>query len=415
MGILAFWCGKDTEQMERLFSQSSLGQRGKWSREDYRRITIVNSLNGCKSIYRPNRKRTSAASDFNDNYFQSNNVATCLTKLARDIISRDVPWLIDGFVIKGATTGLQGLPESGKSFLTCKLAVEVANGGEFPRADGTMMRLEPGNVLLANFDDALEFGIKPRLEQMGLTPAGAERISFLDPEAAAGITFYDPRLAEVFEETRPVLAIFDTLQHFIGGDVDLHRANETNAAMVPLKLLAEKYNTAVIILQHISKNSSNGNGGASVLWGLGSTAINGLFRAVWTVGKVRGEDETLRASVSSKNNLLPYIPAALQFSLSQSDGFQWREVCREITARDLIRGDSDKGRGRPTGRRDGAEEFIRNKLEGGKAKASDVLYAAEEAGFSESTIKRAKHHLRVNTCQEGREWFWSLPENDFLL
>ncbi len=407
MGILAFWCGKEPEQMERLFSLSALGQRDKWGRDDYRRITIANSIAGCETIYRPDYNKTSAAADFADVFSGS---AGSLIKPAVEVKSRDVPWAIEGLLIKGALTGIQGLPDSGKSFFTCALAVAKANGGEFPQADGAMVLLSPGRVLIANFDDALEFGIMPRLEKLGLTAEGASRITFLDPSAAAGITFDDPRLAAVFDEVKPEIAIFDTLQHFIGGKVDLHRANETNAAMAQMKVLAEKYDTAVVIIQHISKNAAGGNGGASVLWGLGSTAINGLFRSVWTVGKVKGEDESLRAAVSSKNNLLPYIPPALQYSLSQGEGFQWRGVSREVTARDLIRGDGEKNtRGRPSEQRDVAAEFIEDMLAFGKVRASIIYDKANLLGLSERTLKRAKTRLGVRTVKEGKEWYWDIP------
>lgn len=408
-GRLAFWFGCDYNLMEEAFSKSNLGQREKWEREDYRKRTLTKAIQGCREIYTPDYGKPSAAEDFSEE--EAHKIAHSLIKPAVNVKSRAVPWLIEGFLIEGSTTGIQGLPGSGKSFLTCKTAVEIANGGEFPKADGTMMKLSPGRVLMANFDDALEFGIKPRLESLGLTAEGAKRIFFLDPETATGITFDDKRLATVFEECRPSLAIFDTLQHFIGGKVDLHRANETNTAMAQLKLLAEKYNTAVIIVQHISKNAASGNGGASVLWGLGSTAINGLFRSVWTVGKVKGEDETLRAAVSSKNNLLPYVPAALQYSLSQTEGFQWRGISREITARDLIRGDSDTGsRGRPSEQRSEAQEFILNALTFGKMKAVDVFEEAKSEGISERTLKRAKSQLGIKTFQEGRVWYWELPK-----
>ena len=410
-GQLAFYCGREYEQMERLFNESELGQRDKWERGDYRQMTLCKAISNCKFTYAPDYGRSAAAEDFNDDFSSSEKQNhPSLIKPAIEIESREVPWLIEGFLIRGALTSLQGLPDSGKSFLTCALAVAQANGGAFPKANGSMMTLSPGNVLIANFDDALEFGVKPRLEKLGLTAEGAQRISFLDPAAAAGITFDDKRLAAVFEECRPDLAIFDTLQHFIGGKVDLHRANETNAAMAQLKLLAEKYSAAVVIVQHISKNAAGGNGGASVLWGLGSTAINGLFRSVWTVGKVKGEDETLRAAVSSKNNLLPYVPPALQYSLSQERGFEWRGVSREVTARDLIRGDDDKhARGRPAEQRDEASEFIRDTLMFGKVRASIIYDKANLLGLSERTLKRAKARLGVRTFKDGREWYWDIP------
>jgi len=406
MGFLCFYCGGDYEQMERVYSQSERGSKQKWiDREDYRKRTICKAISTCKKFYTPDYHKTDPLKDF----LPEN--AYTLIKPAVEIESREVPWLIEGFIIRGALTSLQGLPDSGKSFLTCALTVALANGGEFPKADGTMMTLTPGRVLIANFDDALEFGVKPRLEKLGLTAEGAKRVFFLDPVTAAGVTFDDPRLAAVFDECKPDLAIFDTLQHFIGGKVDLHRANETNAAMAQLKLLAEKYDTGVIIVQHISKNAAGGNGGASVLWGLGSTAINGLFRSVWTVGKVKGEDETLRAAVSSKNNLLPYVPPALQYSLSQERGFEWRGVSREVTARDLIRGDDDKhSRGRPSEKRDEAADFIRDTLMFGKVKASIIYDKANLIGLSERTLKRAKARLCVRTFKEGKEWYWDIPE-----
>jgi hypothetical protein len=409
LGKLAFWCGRDAKQMERIFSLSALGQRPKWTeREDYRNRTIEAAITGCKKTYTPDYGRSTAQEDFSGGSFRSH---ASLLKPAASVTSQKVPWLVEGFIIRGSITGFQGLPDSGKSYLTCALAVAVANGGYFPSANGSMVKLTPGRVLMANFDDSLEFGLKPRLESLGLTAEGAERLSFLDPIAAAGLTFDDSRLAEVFEQFKPDLAIFDTLQHFIGGKVDLHRANETNAAMVQLKLLAEEYNCAVIVVQHISKQSATGGGGASVLWGLGSTAINGLFRSLWTIGRVQGEDKTLRACVSSKNNLLPYIPPALQFSLSPEDGFQWRGVSEDITARDLIRGDAEKNtRGRPSERRSRAEEFILETLAFGEVKAATVLEMAARESFSERTLKAAKAKLGVRTFKKEGVWYWELSE-----
>lgn len=62
--ILAFWCGGDTDQMDRLFRQSGL-YRKKWEREDYRTGTLTGAISMCSDFYRPVRK-TSAADDFND-------------------------------------------------------------------------------------------------------------------------------------------------------------------------------------------------------------------------------------------------------------------------------------------------------------------------------------------------------------
>ena len=47
-GILAFWCERDPDLIEEIFSRSVLAARGKWDREDYRELTIRNAIRGCR-------------------------------------------------------------------------------------------------------------------------------------------------------------------------------------------------------------------------------------------------------------------------------------------------------------------------------------------------------------------------------
>ena len=58
--VLAFWCGGDTEQMDRLFRKSKL-YREKWERNDYREMTLQKAL---KEFYKP--VKSNANTDFND-------------------------------------------------------------------------------------------------------------------------------------------------------------------------------------------------------------------------------------------------------------------------------------------------------------------------------------------------------------
>mgnify|MGYP000952643638 FL=1 len=62
--MLAFWCGGDMEQMDRIFRQSGL-MRDKWERDDYRKSTFERAVNSCTSFYKPARI-TYAADDFNN-------------------------------------------------------------------------------------------------------------------------------------------------------------------------------------------------------------------------------------------------------------------------------------------------------------------------------------------------------------
>ena len=59
MNILAFYTRCDKAQMERLFSQSALGQRGKWKeRDDYRNMTIERAAASCRQVYEPSNRAT---------------------------------------------------------------------------------------------------------------------------------------------------------------------------------------------------------------------------------------------------------------------------------------------------------------------------------------------------------------------
>ena len=50
LGTLAFWTGKDSERMDRLFRQSAL-MRPKWTRQDYRSQTIEKAISRCRNTY----------------------------------------------------------------------------------------------------------------------------------------------------------------------------------------------------------------------------------------------------------------------------------------------------------------------------------------------------------------------------
>lgn len=66
--ILAFWCGRDIKQMDRLFQQSGL-MRDKWHRvqsgSTYGQITLEKAIAITRETYNPSGGRTSASEDFN--------------------------------------------------------------------------------------------------------------------------------------------------------------------------------------------------------------------------------------------------------------------------------------------------------------------------------------------------------------
>jgi putative DNA primase/helicase len=51
---LAFWTGRDSDRIDRMFRSSGL-YREKWERDDYRESTITEAVAGCRAVYTPQR------------------------------------------------------------------------------------------------------------------------------------------------------------------------------------------------------------------------------------------------------------------------------------------------------------------------------------------------------------------------
>jgi hypothetical protein len=181
-------------------------------------------------------------------------------------------------------------------------------------------------------------------------------------------------------------------------------------ALQPLQLLARQYNTAVVVIMHISKNAANGNGADSSSFSIGSYAIAGIFRTLWTLGRLKEQDgkpSAVRALCQSKNNYAEFDPPALLFELH--DGFRWVGVDPELTAEDLY--NKKKSRSRPAEKKDSVKSEIQRLLGDGEPMLSADLEAqvVEVTGCSPRTFQSTKKELGVESYQSGRQWYSHLP------
>jgi hypothetical protein len=177
-------------------------------------------------------------------------------------------------------------------------------------------------------------------------------------------------------------------------------------ALQPLQLLARRYNTAVVVVMHISKFAAQGNGGDSTSFSIGSYAIAGIFRTLWTLGRLKeenGKPAAIRALCVSKNNYAEFDPPALLFELR--DGFRWAGVDFNLIAEDLY--NKKKSKGRPAEKRDCVKSEIQRLLANGEPMLSTELErkVIDATGCSVRTLKSAKEDLDVESFQSGRQWF----------
>lgn len=167
---------------------------------------------------------------------------------AEGIQEEAVNWLWYPYIPKGKITIMAGPAGTGKTFMTAYLAAAVSTGRPFPgEEEGRKER----NVLLINAEDGLGDTIRPRLRMAG---ADLRRVYLADiPLDGEPITFDSPQVRHMIAQTAPALVIFDPFQAFLGARVDVNRSNETRPMLAQLLKLAETYNTAILIVMHLSK------------------------------------------------------------------------------------------------------------------------------------------------------------------
>jgi hypothetical protein len=203
------------------------------------------------------------------------------------------------------------------------------------------------------------------------------------------------------------MVVLDPIQGFLGGAVDMHRANEVRAKLAPLARMAETYGCAVVVVRHLSKAPA----GRAIYRGLGSIDFTAAARSVLLVGQTPDKG---RAVVHLKNSVGELGPS-LGFEI-QHGRFFWRgEV--DTKAGDILAPDAPE---EDKTALDEAAEWLQEVLSEGPATAKEVLKAAKEAGIAERTLYRAKARLGVQVKRDTRPgektgpWVWILsPEDGF--
>ena len=244
-----------------------------------------------------------------------------------EIQSQEVAWLWFPFIPYGKLTIVQGDPGDGKTTLVLNIAAKLSKGEGL---DSKMKLTEPLNVIYQSAEDGLADTVKPRLEAAG---ANCENISVID-ESIKSLSMIDERLEEAVIRKKAKLLILDPIQAYLGGGMDMNRANEARDMIKKLATLAEKYQCAIVLVRHMNKAAGN----KAAYRGMGSIDFFAVARSVLLVGRVEGE-ANIRAVVQIKNNLAAFgHPKAFELS---EDGFHWLGDY-EITVDEVLGGIAPK-------------------------------------------------------------------------
>ena len=326
----------------------------------------------------------------NGGYMEETRTELQMIKMS-EIQSKEVAWLWYPFIPYGKLTIIQGDPGDGKTTLVLNIAAKLSKGEGL---DSDMKLTEPLAVIYQSAEDGLADTVKPRLEAAG---ADCENISVID-ESKKSLSMIDERLEEAIIKTKAKLLILDPIQAYLGGNMDMNRANEARDMTKKLAALAEKYQCAIVLVGHMNKAAGN----KAAYRGMGSIDFFAVARSVLLVGRVEGE-ENIRAVVQIKNNLAGFgHPKAFQLS---EDGFLWLGDY-EITADEVLGGIAPKAN-----KLEQAKRLLQKLAETNNAiQSNEIFNLAEEQNISRRTLENAKKELGIRAKRIKNSWYWELDK-----
>lgn len=302
-----------------------------------------------------------------------------------DVKTVPINWLWRPYIPRAALTLLMGDGGYGKSWLTCKIAADLSQGRALPEQPA----LPPQKVLMIGAEDGLSQVIKPKMEMLD---ARMENIRASDK----GFTLDASSMVHLVRHIREydaAIVFLDPLVVYLGGKVDMFRANEARAMLTLLASVAQDTNTAVVAVHHVRKSGE----GATQHKVMGSADFVNGVRSALLVDVSKGGQ---RYMAHPKSNWAANGPT-LAYNFGES-GFQWQG---------RYEGGTD---GKPevsTTPRGAVQEWLRASLVGGPQPALDMLSKASAMGFSEKTVSRAKVGLVVSRNDSG-VWLWMLTPKE---
>lgn len=236
-------------------------------------------------------------------------------------------WLWYPYIPKNMVTIIQGDPKCGKTYMLLDIISRITRGDKKPFSEE---RFEIGNIILQNNDDPIEYTLAKRLDQQG---ADRSKVFIVD-ESNEQLYFSDlTRLEKAIEEVNPSLIVFDPIQSFLG-DININSIVDVRNALAPLKDIAEKYNCAIVLVQHLKKGFES----KAIYKGVGSIDIIGFARSTIMIMKDPSNKE-IRLFVPTSSNV-EKEGHCLTYRITDN-GLEWLEDLGDKDADELIKEESD--------------------------------------------------------------------------
>lgn len=378
-----------------------------WNKFAGRRTEISNlEREWEKAAEKPHRARQAIAGEDDDDD-EEDNYEFLSTPLS-EIKEEPIDWIWYPYLARGEITILQGDPEAGKSFISQHVSAHIAGGLELPCYINDAPPVAHGVVAYFDIENSSRHVTTARLRWGGYRDLSKfiqdERpFSIDDPEAMK-------KVYAAFERVRPVLAVFDTMNTYIGR-ADTNNGAQSQQSFLNFKKLAARFNCAVLVLRHLTKGGRD----RAMYRGQGSIAFTGVARVELTAGP-HPTEKGVRVMARSKGNLTS-PPPALRYMIESAPTrkerdraeFSFGEFDKSVTAEMIVAPSDDKEQGDKA--LDEAVEFLTREFESGPQAYDVLLTKAEARSIEKSTLQRAFKKLGATSKTKGfgdrKKTMWS--------
>jgi len=332
-----------------------------------------------------------------DSEFKNKNILNPLSTIQPEPVS----WLWENFLPKGMITLISGDPGSGKTWFSLDCAARISRGLPWP--DGNRQN-ELGNVVYINIEDPQATVIRPRVDSLGGDPKKifvitGDKEELTDLSSSRGIAYLESCLKKIPEPIR--LLVIDPVIDFSGG-TNPNAAEQVRQFLNPLANLADRFQTAVVLISHLNKTQTH-----SAIYRTVGTASGWMGKARAAFLIFRNQEEPKQRYIAPiKTNLAPEEPAYLSFYI-EGGKLIYQKVDTAFDIEDHL----NPERREEAPQLAEAQAFLKALFEDNLIiEAENAYNESMKAGISKRTLARAKSQLRIESVREGGRWKWKLSK-----
>lgn len=298
----------------------------------------------------------------------------------------EATWLVPGWIPEGQITLMAADGGVGKTTIWCNVIAALSNGTSCI-LDPPGYARKPSKVVFLTTEDSVRKKLRKKLRLMGANMQNIITPDFVGDKSGLlhKLKFGSEEMNTVLRHFRPVFCTFDPVQGFIPPRVNMGSRNEMRDCMAPLISLGEEIGTTSLVICHTNKRKNafgrDRIADSADLWDIARSVIMAGFT----------EEQGVRYLSNEKNNYAQ-LQETLLFTIDENgqlhkEGTSWKRD------REYIQ-DADTARSAP--KREDCKAYILKVLNdaGGAMPTNDLDAKAKQAGYSFSSVKRAKQDLK---------------------